>query len=175
MPDQSGISPVVLSVIVGVGTGVIANMVTSLFLNVWLPAYRNYVYQGLRVGGDWTIIQHDTPVDGEPLSTIWVLSATLRQKSYVVSGVATATRVEGNRSADVINYEINGYIYDRLVGLTFKSSDRSKIAYSAFLLEAKGDGTQMVGYRSFYGLRKGAIRSVECTWRRGGHEVDVQS
>ena len=174
MPEPSSISPILLSIVVGVGTGVVANMVTSLFLNVWLPAYRNYVYQGLRIGGDWSILQNEIPVDGEPLSANWVLSATLRQKSYVISGVATAMRVEDNKSADAINYEIDGYIYDRLVGLTFKSSDRSRIAYSTFLLEAKGDGTQMIGYRSFYGLRKGAIRAVECVWRRGAHEVRAQ-
>jgi hypothetical protein len=160
-----------LSVVVGIGTGVAANLVTSLFINVWLPAYRDYVYKDVRVDGDWTILQSEVPVDGEALSTIWVLSATLEQKAHVVKGIATATHVKDGASADVINYEAAGHIYNRFVSITFRNKDKARIAYSTFLLEVKGDGTKMKGYRSFYGLRKEIIRAVECTWRRGIHEA----
>lgn len=164
-----------LSVVVGIGTGVTANLVTYLFVNIWLPAYRDYVYKDVRVDGDWTILQSEIPLDGEALSTTWVLSATLEQKAHVVKGTATATCVKDGTSADVIDYKIEGHIYNRFVSITFRPRDKARIAYSTFLLEVKGDGTRMKGYRSFYGLRKEIIRAVECTWRRGIHEADCRT
>jgi hypothetical protein len=162
---------VFLSVIVGVVTGVAANLVTYIFVNIWLPSYRNYVYKGHSVAGDWTIAQNDLMTDGERLAVVWVLSATLEQRAYEISGNATATRIKNGGATDVINYEVRGQIFDRFISLTFKNRDATRIAYSIFLIEVKGDGASMKGYRSFYGLRKSRIRSVECTWRRGGYEI----
>jgi len=163
-------SALLLSIIVGVATGVTANLVTYLFVTVWLPSYRNYVYRGIRVTGDWIISQSDMPADGERLTTKWVLSATLEQKAYVISGNVTATHLHDGEATDVINYDLDGHIFDRFLSLTLRTKDTTRIAYSTFLLEVTGDGSRMKGYRSFYGLRKGTIRSVECTWKRGTHE-----
>jgi hypothetical protein len=154
-----------LSIAVGVLTGVTANLATHLFVNVWLPKYRDYVYRAMRVDGDWTIIQQD-PADGEGLEKRWNLVATLTQSAYVVRGSAIAQREVDGESGEVIHYEVAGHVYDRLVTLSFRNRDAQRIARSTFLIEATGDGTRMVGYRSFYGLRKGTIRAVECTWRR---------
>lgn len=162
-------STLVLSAVVGIGTGVLANFATYLFVDVWLPKYRDFVYQGIRIDGDWVITQDDTPVDGVTLSTKWALSSNLRQKAYALSGHATANRVEDGESVDAINYDITGYIYDRFVVLTFKNNSRARIAHSVFLVEVRGDGTRMTGYRTFYGLYKETIRIVECTWQRGSH------
>jgi hypothetical protein len=164
------ISTLLLSVIVGVVTGVAANLFTYLFVNVWLPAYRNYVYKGIRVDGDWIIFQSDKPADGESLTTKWILFATLEQKAYEISGSVTASHLEDSNPTDVINYYLDGRIFDRFLSLTLRTKDSSRIAYSTFLLEVTGDGSRMRGYRSFYGLRKGSIRSVACTWKRGTHE-----
>ncbi len=160
---------ILLSLVIGVGTGVLANFATYLFRDVWLPKYRDLVYQGIRIDGDWVMTQDDTPSDGTPLSTKWALSSKLEQKAYILSGHATANRVENGESVDAINYDISGYIYDRFVVLTFKNTSRARIAHSVFLVEVRGDGTRMTGYRTFYGLYKETIRVVECTWQRGSH------
>ena len=156
-----------VSVVVGVGTGVLANFATYLFVNVWLPKYRDIVYHGMRIDGDWVISQDDTPVDGTVLSTKWALSAKLDQKAYALTGHATANHVANGESIDAINYDVSGYIYDRFVVLTFRNNSRIRIAHSVFLVEVRGDGTRMTGYRTFYGLFKETIRVVECTWHRG--------
>lgn len=160
---------VVLSIVVGVGTGVLANFATYLFVNVWLPKYRDIVYQGIRIDGDWVIVQNDTPVDGIVLSSKWALSARLEQRAYILSGHATANRVENGESIDAINYNVAGYIYDRFVVLTFRNNSQTRIAHSVFLVEVRGDGRRMIGYRTFYGLYKETIRVVECMWQGGGH------
>lgn len=161
-------SSLLLSIIVGVATGVTANLMTYLFVNVWLPSYRNYVYKGIRVSGDWIISQGQCPADGESLTVKWILSATLEQKAYEVCGQATATHFKEGTATDVINYDIHGHLFDRFLSITLRNKDVTRIAYSTFLLEVSGDGSRMLGYRSFYGLRMGTIRAVECTWRRGG-------
>jgi hypothetical protein len=115
------------------------------------------------------------PLMAEGFSAVWVLSATISQKAYLIKGAATANHVEAEKSIDVINYEISGHICDRFVSITFRNKDKTRIAYSIFLLEVRGDGTHMTGYRAFYGLRKETIRAVECTWRRGIQEVRCRS
>lgn len=157
------------SIVAGVGTGVLANFATYLFVNVWLPKYRDIVYHGMRIDGDWVIAQNDTPEDGAVLSTKWALSIRLEQRAYTLSGNATANHVANGESIDAINYDVSGYIYDRFVVLTFRSNSRNRIAHSVFLVEVRGDGTHMTGYRTFYGLFKETIRVVECTWHRSGH------
>jgi hypothetical protein len=168
-------SSLILSIIVGVATGVAANLATYLFVNVWLPSYRNYVYKGIRVEGDWLISQSDQPADGESLSVTWILSATLEQKAYQIGGHATATHLKHGKVTDVINYDVKGHIFDRFVSITLRNKDATRIAYSTFLIEVTGDGTRMKGYRSFYGLQKGVIRSIECNWRRESHESTCDS
>ncbi len=161
------VTTLIVSVVVGIGTGVLANFATYLFVHVFLPKYRDLVYQGTRVSGTWVICQSNTPSDGDPLSTVWALSATLEQKAYVLKGNATASLVEKNLSLDAINYTVTGHIYDRFVVLMMRNNDPARIAHSTFLLEVKGDGNQMIGYRSFYGLYDENIRAVACKWKRG--------
>ena len=59
-------------------------------------------------------------------------------------------------------YKVNGKIRDRFVWLELVNKNKNTIAYSYFLVEVVGDGTKMLGYRSFYALRKGEINAVEC-------------
>jgi len=160
----------ILSIVVGVLTGVAANIVTYLFVSVWLPSYRNYVYKGIRLDGDWIISQGTQPADGLGLSKTWILSANLEHKAYSVCGHATATLMENGRPKDVINYDFDGRIFDRFISLVFKNRDASRIAYSVFLLEVTGAGARMEGYRCFYGLRQNRIRSIDCTWHRATRE-----
>lgn len=161
----------ILSIVVGVTTGVVANLATHLFVNVVMPAYRKYVYQGIRVQGTWSLSQNQEVVDKKGLSRHWKVSATLKQQAYSISGYASAILVDEENASDIVNYEVVGHIYDRIVSFTFRVKDTSRLAHSSFLLEVTGDGAEMVGYRSFYGTKLKTIRATECVWRRGSNHT----
>lgn len=158
-----------VSILVGILTGVIANLATYFFTAVCLPAYREYVYRGTRVDGNWTITHLDDPEDDRGLTVTWDLSASLKQKAYAVSGTAVARCTGESGSGDIINYVVGGTINDGFLSLTFSNSDQSRVAHSAFLIKVSGDASTLRGYRLFYGLRLETIRSVECLWSRGVH------
>lgn len=155
-----------IAIPLGVIAGVAANVVTHFVLTVWLPAYRDYVYRGARVDGNWVVHQSRAALDGGNLSSIWLVSAKLDQRAYVITGSASAMRVHEGIALDVINYEVQGYIYDRFVSLNLRNTDKTRIAHSTFLLELRGDGHRMTGCRAFYGLEREIIRSIECVWQR---------
>jgi hypothetical protein len=157
-----------LSVLVGTLTGVAANLATAFVTNVVLPTYRSYVYKGVEVCGDWVIATTGDVLDREGLAEHWDLLASLEQKANEITGRATARRNRADGSEVVIGYSISGHIYDRILSLTFRTRDQALIAYSTFLVEVVGDGTEMRGLRTFYGLRRGGIRGIECVWRKGG-------
>lgn len=151
---------------VGVVTGVLGNVTTYLFINMWLPFFRKYVYQGFRIGGDWIIEQALTVVDGDALSERWEIAVNLDQKAYIITGNAFASNLRDNEFHNVIHYEVSGHIYDRFVALTFLNKDRKQIAHSTFLVEVVGDGHSMTGYRTFYGRKRNMILACSCIWRR---------
>ena len=155
-----------LSVVVGIGTGVAANLVTHLFISVWLPAYRNYVYRGVRVHGGWTVVQPHEAADGRALSSEWEVTLAVQQHAYTLRGIAVSTRRDGGSAVDVLHYDITGYVRDRFVVILLTGKDHERISHSTFHLEVVGDGTQMVGYRTFYGALLHKIRAVEVTLYR---------
>lgn len=160
-------STLAISIIVGIATGVLANLFTHLFVYVWLPSYRNFIYRGYRVDGSWVVSEASLAADDAPNSHQWVMSASLSQRAHHIVGSATATRMVQEQAAEVNTFTVSGEITDRFVALTFHNNDVSTIAYSVFLLEVEGDGSTMKGYRSFYGRRKLTVRAIECLWHRG--------
>jgi hypothetical protein len=158
-----------LSIIIGILTGLVANGMTTFFREVFMPAYRNYVYIGLSLTGDWIIEQDDGPTDGKGFAKKWVMSATLTQKANKLIGATTATNIENGISVSVINYVIEGYFYDGVINLSCLRKDNDVIAHSNFLLQVVEDGKTLAGYRSFYGLKSCSIRSVKTVWKKSGH------
>lgn len=156
-----------ISVLTGILTGVIANLATHFFTSVCLPAYRDYVYRGTRVDGDWTITHIEQPADGEGLAVQWALSASLKQKAYTIAGNAVARFSDSTGKGDIINYLVQGTICDGLISLRFLNEDQSRVAHSTFLVKVVGDASTLEGYRLFYGLRLDTIRSMPCLWTRG--------
>lgn len=166
IPSLDAIGTLFFSILIGVFGNAATYLIAFFLTKTVFPKYTDHVYKGMRVNGNWVIIQDIAPTDGEPLSSKWLLSATLEQKANELSGSAQATRNHTGESTDVLSYKLTGYIYDRLVNISIRTTDQAKIAYSNFLLEVSGDGSEMIGYRSFYGLKKGKIRSIQCTWNR---------
>ena len=157
----------VVAITVGVIAGVSANLISSFFINVWLPAYRNYVYQGIRVDGDWIHSHVSIPIDNQDFSDVWSLTITLKQKAYNIEGAATSREYsKSGNIIDLINYDIEGSIYDRFLFIYMRPKNKDRIAHSSFHLEVVGDGNKMIGYRSFYGLEMNSIRAIKCEWKR---------
>src|SRR5690242_16786291 len=160
---------IVGSIVIGICTGVFANTITNMFVTVWLPYYRNLVYRGVRIDGDWNIKHAGKPADGGPLADLWRLSATLEQKAYRIEGSAVAQRFDEKdpkKTIDTIHYQVEGSIFDRFVFIFMRSKDNHRIAHSSFHLEVVRDGHQMNGYRTFYGLVKSEVRAVGSVWLR---------
>lgn len=156
------------AVLVGVLTGIAANLLTHLFVRVGLPAYRDFVYRGVRLSGSWAIVQELVPIDGQPLGNDWKLTATLTQQANKLSGHATAVRTQHDNpdAIDILEYVVEGHVLDRFVMIQMHSESRARIAHSSFHLEVKSDGSIMVGYRTFFGLKMDVLRAVPCAWKR---------
>lgn len=161
---------ILIAVVAGVFAGVLANLATNIFVTVLVPAYRDYVYRGVRVDGDWVVRNIGTPSDGRSLTDSWQLSVRLTQKAYRLSGAATALRAAPDRegAVDILHYNVEGTVQDRFVIVQMRTLDRNRIAHSAFHLEIVGDGNMMRGHRTFYGLIMNQIRSIRSEWSRHG-------
>jgi hypothetical protein len=159
------LSTLILSITIGIATGFFVNGCTWLVRDQLLPLYLDWIYQGMRIDGNWALEHLGTAADGRGLAAA-TMSATLKQKAHSIGGIATAVLKNEDEADDVVTYKVTGEIRDRFVTLYLRATDKSRIAHSSFLLEIVGDGGCMEGCRAFYGLKQRSVRAIECAWYR---------
>lgn len=150
-----------------IGSGL--TLIVALFWQKGIvPFFENLVYRGIRIDGNWTLQQQmKSTADGTTIGTKRDTVLEITQKATKISGTATSILKSDDSTQDFIYYTINGEVKDRFVTLILKCRKKDRIAYSTFLLEVVSDGYKMVGYRTFYGLKRQKINATSCVLNKG--------
>lgn len=149
-----------------VGIELIVSGVTLFFAFVWTkgiyPIIENLLYDGVRINGNWSVLQINPSALGIDLAINRDVIIKLKQKANKLKGEATSTHTKADLTKNILSYTVSGEIKDRFVTLFFKNVDKNKIAHSAFLIEVVADD-KMKGFRVFYGKLNQEIDSIACT------------
>lgn len=143
---------IVLGVVAGVLTTLIVLGFGALIRRVVLPWYRDFIYDGVEIEGEWNLISETE--QGARLS--------LKQSAYSLSGTCTFVSHDENP----LGYEalrvfaVKGTIREKLVELSFRHIDRARLGAGVFLFEVKGDGRRMSGVQSMYSVATSRMTSA---------------
>jgi hypothetical protein len=153
---------IVLGVVSGVLTSGLVALGVSYFRNIALPWYRARIYDGVMVAGSWELQSFESTQTGK---------MELTQQASRLSGsltlVASPQSTFGNFE-ELRTFALSGFINDRLVEISFRHTDRSRIGAGVFFLELIGDGRVLRGVQSMYNVANSEVDSVTvCAVRPG--------
>lgn len=149
-------------------TGIIAGVLTSALLFILtkmtqvvvLPWFRQLIYRGVTISGRWTeTIDHHNGHSQQ-------LSTEIKQKADYITGAVSIVKLTEGVVDSAVTFELEGNISDRLVTLTMRPSDTSRLGRAVVLLEVIGDGTRMEGRTTWYDAGAATIQSVDTAWIR---------
>jgi hypothetical protein len=155
-------------VIAGVATAALLFGAGQIFRRVVLPWYRELIYRGLDIAGEWEITNTSSQR----------ATVTLEQHADRLKGRCTFVRSRPTVHAfeDVRTMSVSGSVQDKLVELSFRYENRSRIGAGVFLLEIAGDGRMMRGQQAMWSVTTNRIVSHDCFFSRPGfthHEIET--
>lgn len=152
-PVDGDLSFAILSgVASGILTTVVLVAVTVFFRRIVLPWYQTITYQGIILEGEWEIRGH--ALDQE-------VRVELKQRAGRLSGSCTFIKKADSVNAyeQLRTFRLHGTVNDRLVELSFRHTDRSRLGAGVWLLEVVGDGRRMIGVQATYSVSRDRVLS----------------
>ena len=153
------------SIVLGVASGVITSIIVllvSVFMRkVLIPWYRQIIYHGIDVDGEWTT------KTVYPSGNAQEMLMTIEQKADKVVGLVNV--VNSNKGVDDLEmkvYRISGKIRDRFLLIQGYNSDKKSLGFQSELLEIVGDGKKMKGCVAWYNVSSEEVHSMDVTWKR---------
>jgi hypothetical protein len=153
------------SIILGVVSGLLASFLiylgARLFDKVLLPWYRELIYRGIDISGQWqTKTMH-------PSGNIEDSVMHVTQKAEKLSCVVTiAKKLASSDDVQIKTYQFTGELRERFVALVGRNIDRRSLGTNVTLLEIVGDGKTMKGCDVWYSTTNKTIQSNEIVWVR---------
>jgi hypothetical protein len=156
-----------ISVTAGVIAGLLTSAIIFLAAYVWrdrfLPWIEDKTYQGIRVDGNWSLVdKYDD--DGKALFSQRE-TLELEQKAARLSGRLILVPKEGVK-LKTRTLKANGVVRDRFVIISCVPATRRNLGYQAFLGEISGDGAELRGQACFYDIEKASLQCVEVVYAR---------
>ncbi|TAK65099.1 hypothetical protein [Methylobacter sp.] len=156
------------NIVIGVVTGLITASVLlifkSIFMNSFVPWYRQIMFKGLNLSGSW-----HSAVNGQKMLL------EIKQSCEKLSGKATVHLMKndfheserhGLHLDDIRTFDVIGEVSERFVSLRLKHTDTTRIGIVTFLLQIDGDGTRMSGQGCWYAPLTSKIASGERVFYR---------
>jgi hypothetical protein len=145
-----------------IGIGIIAGLLTTLLVVVvrqlWVtviePWYENRVYKDVRIEGVW----HGKYGEGEFGEEVVRISRV----GHNVTGSITVT----NGPDKGQSYVFSGTFSNLILTAAYTAKDTSNLDRGSYCLMLVNNGSNLVGYSSFYEDSKHKIVSGKCTWSR---------
>lgn len=153
---------IIYNLVIGIAAGslwtIILVTLASLFKNSILPWYRNKVFKGLDISGEWHVV-------GELICQ--KIKINLSQHAQKVTGDAIFVDLREGRSHNTLRtFNIKGIIKERFIVLTLEAKDKQTIGIATYLVEAVGDGRTLKGSFSTYSVDGCKIISDNHTFLR---------
>ncbi|HRR08274.1 MAG TPA: hypothetical protein PLO56_06240 [Rhodothermales bacterium] len=164
----------IINIILGVVSGILTNAFSNYFKKTIIPYYQTIKYKGINIEGEWIVEHISTPTGGGTLRIKRKTIVRIEQKAHNLIGTANSVASFDDGTEDMLVYDVSGEITDRFAIVNFKVNDKTRIAYSSFLLEVTNDGHTLKGFRTFYGMQACTIRAIQCIWRRNIPHLNYQ-
>lgn len=153
-------SNIIIGIVTGVLTTALLYLISRVFIDWVIPWYRSIKYSGIDISGVW-----ETEQEFE-LSREYSL-LNLIQKAEKLDGLWTISITENESSHNEIKtYKVEGIIEDRFAILTAKNTDRRQIGISTILVEATGNGYELVGCEVYYSVDNKTIKTNSIFFKR---------
>jgi hypothetical protein len=134
---------IVWGVISGLATSALLVLVGLFLSRVLLPAYLNFIYQGVDLRGVWTYETTMTP------SGRFAVQLSLDQQAHKLSGTASITQ-SGTGTRDYVQFfSVDGSTWEGFLMLNMRSSNRKSLSFVAGLFKIKGRGESLEGHWVF--------------------------
>lgn len=139
---------IVLGIVTGLLTASVLLILKHLFLNSFLPWYRQTMYKGIDLEGNWYLYTDTQKTLLE-----------LKQTCESLTGKATVQVNDLNDLSidrhdlhidDIRTFDIKGSISERFVLLKLQHTNHSRLGIVTYLLQIDGDGTKLKGQGCWY-------------------------
>ncbi|EGW36013.1 hypothetical protein [Desulfosporosinus sp. OT] len=154
---------IISGVISGILTAVIIRFLYLYITKVLVPWFESIVYKGIIVSGNWksTVLLGTLGFKAE-------LKIMLEQKGHKLKGdmVAVYINPDGN-SNKTKRLELEGFLANHYLSITYNSSSRNSISLGTFLLKVVHGGEQLKGgMLSLDGITSDVQNYKDIIWER---------
>jgi len=160
MENESMLISVFLGAVSGIFTTAVVYIISIIVKDKILPWYRAFKYEGLDVSGEWKIAQ-----DFDDSAETGIVELTQKADKLEGSWTITITNKK-TKESELKMFSLNGSIEDRFVILTTKNSNNRQIGMGTILLEAVGNGYELIGCETWYSVENKEIKSDDITFIR---------
>lgn len=147
-------------ILLGVPSGVVSAFVVwvviSLFRNTILPWYRQYVYKGVEIEGEWIYSSEQKSV-----TNTFKLNIE-KQLGHELSGWFSQDYKDGSELRHG-RYKFNGEVVDGFVVLSLFPSNRNKSTFGTIHVQIKGSGNKLEGVFTYKNTQSDDITSTTLT------------
>lgn len=142
------LSVIILGIITGLITAAVLLVIKSLFVNSFIPWYRQIMFKGGDLSGTWYSVENTQKILLE-----------LNQSCAKLSGKATVqllANIQDNKRRDELHlddvrtFDVSGEVSERFISLIFKHTDKKRLGLVSLLLQVEGDGTKLSGQGCWY-------------------------
>jgi len=159
---MSNMQSLAIGIVSGILTSALIYLFISIFKSIVLPWYRQLVYRGIEIQGQWT---SSTDL-GDGLTEEWHVE--LSQKADCVSGSINQIKLEDGKILRSESLRLSGNLKDRFLCASAFPTQKSRLSASSVLLEIVGDGSEMRGCQSWYDIGRKTIISGTISFERVG-------
>ncbi|MFA6408183.1 MAG: hypothetical protein WCW36_01755 [Candidatus Paceibacterota bacterium] len=137
------ISGTVISILVGIASGIIAaallGLLNILLRKAFFPWLEEFVYKGVNVSGNWIYKNEST-------KQIFEIRMELEQKAHRLSGKFQAKTDKREEKEEYVNYyKVQGVVKDNYLLLTYTAERKDRTGVGSFLLRVSHGGTELIG------------------------------
>jgi hypothetical protein len=157
---MGNIESLVVGIVSGILTSALIYLFVLIFTRIVLPWYRQLLYRGIEIQGEWT---SSTDLGS---GLIEEGSIELRQKADSVSGDLSLTKCQDGKIIKTETMRLTGRLKDRFLFASISPVKKSRLGIGTTLLEIVGDGSEMRGCESWYDIGTKSIMSGNIEWKR---------
>src|SRR6266540_3214674 len=129
---------IIFGVVSGILTSFVLLLVSVFFRNVAIPWYRQMVYNGIDINGEWYSKRTN------PSGNTEEIAMNIKQHADKVSCIANIAKKRlGSEQTEMKTIEFSGVLRDRFLSISGRNVDKQTLGVHAELLEIVGDGKTM--------------------------------
>jgi hypothetical protein len=153
-------SNIIIGILTGILTTAILYLISRMFIDLVMPWYRSIRYTGIDVSGVW-----ETKQNFENSLEYSLLNLT--QKADKLKGLWTISITQnGSDENEIKTFAVEGTIEDRFALLTSKNTDKRQLGIGTMLIEAVGNGFELLGCETWYSVDNKEIKSDKISFKR---------